>query len=310
MHLVSVDAKRTSWIFAVRGWAPGEGCAHAISYNFLAGCEFIRGQSSVRFRMFLIFAVCEWEVEMRTFDSDGRVDFEKVRSVASIFYRFMRLTRSVASLHSEGARGLGLGGRSKRASDIILASTALVFALPVMLFVAVVIRVVMGGPVLFSQERVGFNGRRFKCFKFRTMAVNGDEILRRHLDENPDAAREWAQTRKLGNDPRVGRLGRLLRKSSLDELPQLINILRGEMSCVGPRPIPSSELVFYGEHQDEYLSAVPGLTGLWQCSGRSALNYAARVELDSYYVRNWSMLLDLYIIVRTIPSVLRFHQTA
>ncbi len=204
----------------------------------------------------------------------------------------------------------GRGEWTKRGIDLILASLALVLAAPLMLLISVAIRVVMGGPVFFVQERVGLHGRHFKCLKFRTMATNGDYILQEHLRVDTAAASEWNRTRKLARDPRVGPLGRFLRKTSLDELPQIINILRGEMSCVGPRPIQQAELTYYGPHQKTYLSVVPGLTGLWQCSGRSSLSYEQRVELDAYYVQNRSLLLDFSIILRTIPTLLKFHQSA
>lgn len=217
---------------------------------------------------------------------------------------------SFQSKDANAGSWLGSDESLKRAVDIVLASLALILAAPLMLVVSVAIRVVMGGPIFYSQERVGLHGRRFRCFKFRTMATNGDDILREHLRADPAAAKEWERTRKLAHDPRVGALGRFLRKTSIDELPQLFNILRGEMSCVGPRPIQEAELSYYGSHQKTYLSAVPGLTGLWQCSGRSSLSYEQRVELDAFYVKHRSLMLDLSIILRTIPALLKFHQSA
>lgn len=203
-----------------------------------------------------------------------------------------------------------VGGLGKRLLDIILASTALVLAAPIMLIVAACIRSTMGGPVLFSQDRVGFNGVLFRCWKFRTMVTNADEVLREHLAKCPDSAREWETTCKLSRDPRITSLGQILRKSSLDELPQIFNILRGEMSCVGPRPVVPREIEKYGTHKSDYLRALPGLTGLWQCRGRSQLSYEDRVELDVQYVRSWSMAMDLRIIVLTVPALLRFNQSA
>jgi exopolysaccharide production protein ExoY len=137
------------------------------------------------------------------------------------------------------------------------------------------------------------------------MVRNGDEILRRHLAENPRAANEWATKRKLRNDPRVTRLGSLLRKSSIDELPQLFNVLKGDMSCIGPRPIVPDELDHYGNFAIYYLSARPGITGLWQTSGRSTLSYAKRVELDVQYVKGWSLAMDSRILLRTVVVLLR-----
>lgn len=203
-----------------------------------------------------------------------------------------------------------LGGIGKRMMDLVLASIAVVLAAPIMVMVAASIRLTMGGPVLFSQDRVGFTGRLFKCWKFRTMVTNADEVLRDHLENCPDAAHEWQTTCKLARDPRITPLGQILRKSSLDELPQIFNILRGEMSCVGPRPVVPREIEKYGVHQSEYLQALPGLTGLWQCRGRSQLSYDDRVALDVRYVRNWSVGMDLQIILLTIPALLRFEQSA
>jgi exopolysaccharide production protein ExoY len=160
----------------------------------------------------------------------------------------------------------------------------------------------MGGPIIFSHRRIGHNGVAFNCYKFRTMIRNSDEFMRQYLAVNPDAAHEWATTRKLKRDPRVTALGNLLRRSSLDELPQFINVLRGEMSCVGPRPIVPEELKFYGASTSEYLRARPGLTGAWQVSGRSDTSYKERVALDCKYVREWSLRTDIVILLKTIPA--------
>jgi exopolysaccharide production protein ExoY len=203
-----------------------------------------------------------------------------------------------------------VGGRPKRVMDLAIAITALLLLFPVMLMVMALIKATMGGPVIFSHDRIGYRGRVFRCYKFRTMVVNGDEILQRHLAENAAAAKEWNETRKLRNDPRITLLGHMLRKSSLDELPQLINVLRGEMSCVGPRPIVADELRHYGRDASEYLRARPGLTGAWQVSGRNSLEYARRVALDCNYVRNWSAWRDLVILSKTVVAVMHFDDTA
>ncbi len=142
------------------------------------------------------------------------------------------------------------------------------------------------------------------------MASNSDELLERHLAANPAAAREWRANCKLAHDPRVTPLGHLLRKSSLDELPQLFNVLRGEMSLVGPRPIVPGEIVRYGRHIGAYLSVRPGITGLWQVRGRNSVSYRARVARDRYYARHWSLKLDLALMLKTIPAVLKFDQTS
>lgn len=191
-----------------------------------------------------------------------------------------------------------------------VALVALVLAAPVMLIVALLIWVTDGGPAIFSHTRVGFNGKRFACYKFRTMVANSQQVLADYLANNPEAAKEWEQNWKFKNDPRITFLGRILRKSSLDELPQLINVLRGEMSCVGPRPVVPDELQRYGACAAEYLQARPGLTGLWQVTGRDAVDYASRVSIDSRYIRNWSVWADVVILVRTIFAVMKFDHAS
>jgi exopolysaccharide production protein ExoY len=202
------------------------------------------------------------------------------------------------------------GGSLKRALDIAIALTALVLLAPVMVAIAAIIWLTQGGSVVFAHERVGLGGRTFRCLKFRTMVPDAAERLARYLATNEEAARIWAETQKLRNDPRVTWFGHILRKSSLDELPQLFNVLRGEMSCVGPRPVVADELRRYGEHAYEYVKARPGITGLWQVSGRSNTTYAHRVKLDRVYVRRCSLLLDLGILLRTLPAVLKVSETA
>ncbi|WP_370051252.1 sugar transferase [Sinorhizobium fredii] len=216
--------------------------------------------------------------------------------------------RQPASAH--GSYLSPLGSWRKRALDLTVASVAIVLAMPLMLVVALLIAVIIGRPILFVHPRIGFNGRSFDCYKFRTMVENADQVLEAYLARNPEAAEEWRETQKLKHDPRVTFLGQILRKSSLDELPQLFNVLRGEMSCVGPRPIVADELLRYGSTAEEYLKTRPGLTGLWQISGRNDVDYARRVVLDAQYVRNWSILADLGILVRTALAVMRFHQAS
>jgi exopolysaccharide production protein ExoY len=151
---------------------------------------------------------------------------------------------------------------------------------------------------------VGFKGDYFDCLKFRTMVTDAPERLRRLLDESPAAAAEWAANRKLRDDPRVTAIGAILRRSSLDELPQLFNVLKGEMSIVGPRPVTDEELVRYSGAIDAYLSCRPGITGLWQVSGRSTTTYQKRIACDTLYARKWSMTMDAKILIVTIPAVL------
>jgi exopolysaccharide production protein ExoY len=192
----------------------------------------------------------------------------------------------------------------KRASDCAAAALSILFLLPLLIAVCVLVLIIQGRPIVYSHPRIGKDGRRFGCLKFRTMVRDADRVLQDHLRRNPEAALEWSQNRKLGDDPRVTILGSFLRQSSLDELPQLINILRGEMSFVGPRPIVAEELQKYGEWTSAYLSVRPGLTGLWQISGRSDCSYEERIAFDVSYIRNRNFRGDLAIILRTIPAVL------
>jgi exopolysaccharide production protein ExoY len=179
-----------------------------------------------------------------------------------------------------------------------------------MALVALAVRLAMGGPVVFAHRRIGWNGTVFRCYKFRTMVGDAEDVLARHLAADPAAAAEWAATRKLRDDPRVTPLGRLLRKSSLDELPQLLNVLKGEMSCVGPRPIVAEELARYGADAAAYLSVRPGVTGAWQAGGRSSVGYDARVALDRAYVQGWTLWRDVTIILRTVPALLNHDDAA
>ncbi len=208
------------------------------------------------------------------------------------------------------ASAVSLGGRSKRALDIVVSLTALVLLSPLLLMVALLIRVTMGGPVLFSHRRLGLHGRPFDCLKFRSMVSNADAALHLYLVNNPAANEEWKTCQKLRHDPRITTLGRILRRSSIDELPQLFNVLMGQMSCVGPRPIVLDEIGRYGPYWTEYVKTRPGMTGSWQVSGRNRLTYEKRVALDRHYVRRWSLLRDVWILVRTIPAVMRANETA
>jgi exopolysaccharide production protein ExoY len=194
-----------------------------------------------------------------------------------------------------------VGGAAKRALDIFIAGTALVFLGPLMISVAILLLLLQGRPVFFAHRRVGFAAREFHCFKFRTMAVDGEKLLAEHLRAKPSAAAEWKMTQKLKNDPRVSRLGLMLRKTSIDELPQLLNVVRGDMSCVGPRPITPDETVRYGSRIHLYFGTRPGITGAWQVTGRNETSYEQRVLLDSSYVRDWSIRKDVNILLRTLP---------
>jgi exopolysaccharide production protein ExoY len=196
-----------------------------------------------------------------------------------------------------------VGGVIKRGFDIFGAAAAIVVLLPLAAVIALAIKAWDRGPVFYRHRRIGLNGAAFDCLKFRTMVLNSDEALQRHLAANSAAAQEWKESQKLKNDPRVTSLGRTLRKTSVDELPQLLNILKGEMSFVGPRPIVAAEVPKYGECIAHYLRARPGLTGPWQVSGRSDTGYDTRVTLDRHYVEHWSFGRDLALIVSTVRVV-------
>ena len=191
----------------------------------------------------------------------------------------------------------------QRAVHVTLAIAAIIFLAPVFLIVALLVALTDPGPVLYRQKRVGLNGKQFDCLKFRTMRTDADSKLAELLDKDPELRREWKETRKLDNDPRITPIGKLLRLSSLDELPQLFNVLSGDINLVGPRPIIEDELPCYGRYLRHYLSVRPGLTGMWQISGRSSTTYRRRVAADVLYVRRRSPALDLYIILATIPAV-------
>ncbi len=190
----------------------------------------------------------------------------------------------------------------KAAFDHVAATILLALLAPLLLALSIIVRL-DGGPAFYRHRRIGAGGCSFDCIKFRTMVLDSEHVLRRVLAEDPAAAEEWAATQKLGNDPRVTRFGRFLRRSSLDELPQLLNVLRGEMSLVGPRPIVQAEIARYADDIDYYYETKPGLTGLWQVSGRSDTSYPRRVRLDVWYVRNWTLWHDIAILLKTIPAV-------
>lgn len=191
-----------------------------------------------------------------------------------------------------------------RAFDVIGSAAILIMVLPFLVVLAVVMYLSDPGPLFFVHRRIGYRGHSFGCLKFRTMKVNGDELLRQHLAVSHVARREWAETHKLRDDPRVTRVGVLVRKLSLDEFPQLVNVLRGDMSLVGPRPIVEAEVHRYGRFFEHYCMVKPGLTGLWQISGRNDTSYRERVELDVEYVGRKSLALDVMLMIKTVPAVL------
>jgi len=193
---------------------------------------------------------------------------------------------------------------ASRVLDIVLSATLIVVLLPVLALIALAVRLTSRGDALFVHQRVGAGGRPFGCYKFRSMRHNADQLLTEILRDRPDLRREWLETRKLPVDPRITSLGRFLRSTSLDELPQLFNVLRGDMAMVGPRPIVSEELAHYGRFASSYFGVRPGLTGLWQVTGRSGTSYRRRVATDHFYYRNRSLAMDLRIMFATIPAVL------
>lgn len=188
--------------------------------------------------------------------------------------------------------------------DRLMAVAGLVFFAPVFICVLLLIAVFDNGPIFFCQLRLGQGGRLFRCYKFRTMVMDADKVLEAHLQADSAARTEWQCTQKLTNDPRVSCLGAFLRKTSLDELPQLWNVLRGDMSIVGPRPILTSEMWRYGDKLTHYYAVRPGITGLWQVSGRSDTTYEERVALDCQYAETQTLRMDLKIILRTFRVVL------
>lgn len=193
---------------------------------------------------------------------------------------------------------------AKRALDILLLVMGSLFIVPLTLILTVLIKVSSPGPVFYGHERIGKNGKKIKVWKFRSMILNADQKLAEILASDAYLRKEWEESRKLKKDPRITPVGRFLRKTSLDELPQLFNILINEMSFIGPRPVTSDEISKYGENFNYIFSVKPGLSGMWQVSGRSDTDYAERVTFDSYYIQNWTLWLDIWLVLRTISVVL------
>ena len=192
----------------------------------------------------------------------------------------------------------------KRIFDLTLTIIGGLMISPLLLIITIAVAIENRGHVIFAHKRVGAAGKKFFCYKFQTMVPDADERLKEYLAENPAARREWEETFKLTNDPRVTKLGNFLRRTSLDELPQLWNVIRGEMSLVGPRPIVQAEVVRYGKNIREYYMVLPGITGMWQVSGRSDTTYPERVAMDTWYVRNWSVWIDIMYLLKTFKAVI------
>jgi len=194
----------------------------------------------------------------------------------------------------------------KRIIDICGAIVGISILIPLTVVVAIVNFVNReNGPLFYSQERIGKDGKHFKMYKFRSMVVNAEEVLAKMLEESEDLQKEWEENRKLKNDPRITKIGKFLRKTSLDEFPQFINVLKGEMSLVGPRAVIDDEIVKFGKHKEEVLSVKPGITGYWAANGRSDTSYEERVELETYYANNYSIPLDIEILAKTVISVVK-----
>ncbi|HEY8666894.1 MAG TPA: undecaprenyl-phosphate galactose phosphotransferase WbaP [Tepidisphaeraceae bacterium] len=191
----------------------------------------------------------------------------------------------------------------KRALDLAVSVVVIVVGAPILLAILAAARLTSPGPVFFGHTRIGKHGKLFKAWKFRTMRVDGDAVLREHLANSAEAREEWARDHKLRDDPRVTGFGKLLRKTSLDELPQIWNVLRGDMSLVGPRPIVEGEIWRYGQVFRLYTTVKPGITGMWQVSGRNDIGYDDRVVLDQFYIRHWSPWLDVYIMAKTVVAL-------
>ena len=189
--------------------------------------------------------------------------------------------------------------------DIVVTVTGSILLLPFIMLLALLVGIDNKGRVIFAHRRVGRNGKLFSCYKFQTMVKDADKALVQYLSENAAARKEWERSFKLTNDPRVTRLGAFLRRTSLDELPQIVNVLKGEMSLVGPRPIVEAEMQMYGENIREYLMVRPGITGMWQTSGRSDTTYEERVQMDTWYVRNWSVWIDMKYLMKTFSAVVQ-----
>lgn len=193
----------------------------------------------------------------------------------------------------------------KRFFEIIVIILILPVLIPLMLIIMVLIKTTSKGPVFYGHERVGKNGKKFKAWKFRSMVINSQEMLEEILATDPVRAAEWEKDRKFSDDPRITKIGKFLRKTSLDEIPQLFNIIAGEMSFVGPRPVTEGELCKYGKYANYVFSVTPGLSGMWQVSGRSDTGYEERITLDTYYIQNWSLWLDIWILIKTFWVVIK-----
>jgi undecaprenyl-phosphate galactose phosphotransferase len=218
------------------------------------------------------------------------------------------MMQDVMMLHDTNRLKLPLPRVIKRVVDVVLAGTALLVLAPLFVVIAAAVRR-DGGKAFFKQARVGRNGQLFECYKFRSMRADAEAVLAEYLAEHPEAAEEWAKYQKLKTDVRVTKFGQFIRRASLDELPQLINVLKGDMSLVGPRPCMPGQEDLYAEDFSFYEAVRPGITGPWQVSGRNRLTFKERVHLEAWYARNWSLWLDIVILLKTVPTLLRRGQS-
>jgi undecaprenyl-phosphate galactose phosphotransferase len=191
----------------------------------------------------------------------------------------------------------------KHIFDISVGLLLSILLVPFLIIISAAIKIDSKGPIIFVHKRVGFQGKEFNCYKFRTMVANSQQVLEEIFETNPDLQDKWEEDFKLKDDPRITKLGKILRQTSLDELPQLFNVLKCEMSLVGPRPIVKGEIHKFGQHIKEYLMVLPGMTGLWVNSGRNDVDYDERVQMEAWYVHNWSLWMDISLLFRTIPVV-------
>jgi len=213
-------------------------------------------------------------------------------------------TEEILMLHLRNNLAMRRNKIYKRIFDLVCTICGGLLILPIIAVVALLVAIDNKGNVIFAHRRIGKDGKEFPCYKFQSMVPNAQEILQDYLAKNPAARKEWEESFKLTNDPRVTKLGGFLRKTSLDELPQLWNVIKGDMSLVGPRPIVKKEIERYGEYFREYAMVLPGITGMWQASGRSDTTYEERVEMDTWYVRNWSVWLDIMYLAKTFTAVI------
>ncbi len=276
---------------AIAAWLAVQACEIAIGY-LLRDSDAIPFRWNMYWMLLSGFGMLMTRLLMRYSQRLKRLNAEK---------REKREKREAAA-----SEGVSLRSRRmlKRAFDVVMSAFLLVLLSPFFCLISLAVRR-DGGRAIFGHERIGRGGKKFACWKFRTMVTNADAVLADLLARDAKAREMWEREFKLKDDVRVTPVGRLLRETSLDELPQLWNVLRGDMSLVGPRPIVEAELQKYGEFKSRYLSATPGMTGLWQISGRNDVDYETRVNLDTAYISNWSLTEDFRILIRTFSVVLR-----